>query len=304
MIPFTLRQLEAFVEVMEARSVSLAARRLRLTPGAVSLAVSELESAMEVQLFVRRRGKGAEPTPAGVAALTGARAALAEARALGDLGRSLKGELAGSLRIGCFATLSPWVLPPILDHFAARHPGVDVQFVEDTTEVLTERLRAGQLDVALLYANHLAAGIVGHEIASARLHVVIAPDHRLAALDAVPLSELDGEPAILLDIEPSLSHVEELVRQAGHAPWVRWRSRNPETIRAMVSYGLGYTIIMGRPYGDRSIGGRPLAYRRIADALPPNCVVVATPKGTRPHARIAALLDFCEGHFAGDAPLG
>jgi len=304
MIPFTLRQLEAFVAVMETRSVSLAARRLQLTAGAVSLAISELEDAMEVQLFVRRRGKGAEPTPAGAAALEGARTALSEARSLADLSRTLRGELAGELRIGCFATLSPWLLPPILDHFASEHPGVDVEFVEETTDVLTERLRAGQLDAALMYANHLAGGIVGNEIVSARLQVALAPGHRLAARDEVPLSELDGEPAILLDIEPSLSHVEEIVRRAGHVPWVRWRSRNPETIRAMVAYGLGYTIIMGRPYGDRSIEGLPLVYRRIADPIPANSVVLAVPKGMRPHARLTALLRFCERHFAGEDVLG
>ena len=304
MIPFTLRQLEAFVAVMETRSVSLAARRLQLTAGAVSLAISELEDAMEVQLFVRRRGKGAEPTPAGAAALEGARTALSEARSLADLSRTLRGELAGELRIGCFATLSPWLLPPILDHFASEHPGVDVEFVEETTDVLTERLRAGQLDAALMYANHLAGGIVGNEIVSARLQVALAPGHRLAARDEVPLSELDGEPAILLDIEPSLSHVEEIVRRAGHVPWVRWRSRNPETIRAMVAYGLGYTIIMGRPYGDRSIEGLPLVYRRIADPIPANSVVLAVPKGMRPHARLTARLRFCERHFAGEDVLG
>jgi Transcriptional regulator len=304
MMRFTLRQLEAFVAVMELRSVSLAARRLRLTPGAVSLAISELEAAMAVQLIVRRRGKGAEPTPAGVAALDRARATLAEAQSLGDLGLSLAGELTGPLRIGCLATLSPWFVPPIIGHFVAHHAGVDVQFVESATGVLTERLRAGELDAALMYANHLASGIVGREIASARLQVVLPPDHRLAHRETVPLSELDGEPAILLGIEPSLSHVEDLVRRAGHAPLVRWRSTNPETIRAMVARGLGYTIIMGRPFGDRSIEGLPLVYRRIADPIPRNAVVVATPKGTRPHARLVALLDFCERHFAGDDLLG
>lgn len=301
---FTLRQLEAFVAVTESRSISLAARRLRLTPGAVSVAISELESALAVQLIVRRRGKGAEPTPAGLDALEQARATLAAAQNVGDLSRRLAGELTGPLRVGCLATLSPWFIPPIVSHFVVHHPSVDVQFVETDTGALTESMRAGEIDAALLYANHLSGGIVGREISSARLHVVLAPGHRLASLDAVPLSELDGETAILLGIEPTLSHVEDLVRQAGHVPRVRWRSTNPETIRAMVAAGLGYTIIMGRPYGDRSVAGLPLVYRQVADPVPPNAVVLATPQGTRPHARLKALFDFCEQNFAVDGLFG
>lgn len=300
MSDFTLRQLDAFIAVVEERSVTGAAQRLRLSPGAVSVAIRELETALDAQLLLRKRGSGASPTPTGLVAYERAKSTLAEAASLRGVAHASNGELTGALRIGCFPTLSPWFLPAIAEFLAERHPAIEPHFLESTTPMLLERMRAGEMDAALMYANHLPSDFAGPEIAAARLQAVVAADHPLAALDEIPLAALAGEPAILLGIEPSLSHVEEIIRAAGHVPVIRWRSTNAETIRSMVARGLGYTIIMGRPYGDRSVDGLPLVYRRIADELPRNAVVLASPAGTRAGAKLDALRAFCEQQFRRD----
>ncbi|MBR8642126.1 LysR family transcriptional regulator [Streptomyces tuirus] len=294
---FTLRQLEYFVAVVEAESVTAAAQRLHVSPGGVSLALKELETSLKVQLTLRRRGKGVAVTPAGRWVYEHAQALLARSADISAAARIVRGELTGPLRIGCFSTLSPWLFPRIAAHFAESHPGVDVQLVEDASAVLHDRMLRGELDVVLNYSNHLGPGIASAEIAPVRLVLAVAPSHRLAEFDEVPLRELKDETAILVALQPATSHVEDILRSAGFEPRVRWRSANVETIRSMVARGLGYTIIMGRPQGDRTYDGLPLAYRRIADDVPPNSVVVAYPEGTIPTAKVSTLIAFCRHEF-------
>jgi DNA-binding transcriptional LysR family regulator len=300
MADFTLRQLEYFAAVVEEGSVTDAARRLRVSPGGVSVALTELETCLKVQLTLRRRGKGVTVTPAGRWVYEHASAVLERSAEIGDVARVARGELAGPLRIGCFTTLSPWLFPRIAAWFAAHHPGIDVQLVEDASAALQDRLRSGDLDAVLIYSNHLVHGMAAEEIAPVRLQLAVSPDHRLAELDEVPLRELENETAILLGLQPATGHVEDILRSAGFEPEVRWRSTNVETIRSMVARGLGYTIIMGRPFGDRTYDGLPLAYRRIADDVPPNSVVLAYPEGTVPTAKVRTLVAFCKREFAGE----
>lgn len=300
MSDFTLRQLEFFVAVVEEGTITDAAHRLRVSPGGVSLAMSQLEGMLNVQLTLRHRGRGVAITPAGRWVYEQARAVMEGTEGIRSVAQVIRGELSGPLRVGCFSTLSPWLFPRIAAHFARNHPGIDMHLVEGASNDLQSQLKDGELDVVLLYKNHLLAGVTGVDIIPVRLQLAFAPSHRLAELDEVPLRELENEEAILLGVEPSTGHVEEILRQAGLRPMVRWRSTNVETIRSMVARGLGYTIIMGRPYGDYTYDGLPLVYRRIADDVPQNAVVVAYPEGTTPTAKVRTLVSFCTTEFSAE----
>lgn len=298
-----MRQLEYFVVVVEEGSVTEAAHRLRVSPGGVSLSLSQLEETLDLQLTLRIRGRGVTLTPAGKWVYEEARQLLEQASRIRTAASSLRGDLVGPLRVGCFDTLSPWLMPRIAARFAAAHPGVDLQIVEGVSSTLQQGLRDGEIDVALIYKNHLQAGIVGTEILPVRLLVALPSGHRLAELNEIPLELLRDEDAILLGVQPALDHVQELMRQAGVTPRVKWRSTNVETIRAMVARGLGYSIIMGRPHSDFTYDGLPITYRRIADYVPPNAVVIAYPEGLNLTEKINTLIEFCQTEFKADSTL-
>lgn len=297
---FTLRQLEFFVAAVDEGSVTAAARRLHVSPGGISVALSELESALKVQLTVRRRGKGVSVTPAGRWVYEHAQEMLDRSADIGAVARIVRGELAGPLRVGCFTTLSPWMFPRVALHFTENHPGVDLHLVEGQSAELQQRMRDGELDVTFMYSNHLDADVAGEIIAPVRVRLAVSAEHRLASWDTVPLRELREEPAILLALQPAGGHVEAMLRAAGFEPDVRWRSANVETIRAMVARGLGYTVIMGRPHGDVTYEGLPIVYRDISDELPANNVVVAYPQGAVPTAKTKALIAFCQEAFGSE----
>lgn len=303
MIDVSFRQLEYFVAVVEAGSVTEAAHRLRVSPGGVSLALSRLESTLSLQLTLRVRGRGATLTPAGRWVYQEAIGLLADAERISTASRSLRGELVGPLRLGCFDTLSPWLFPRIAAFFATHHPGVNLQLLEGVSHDLQQMLKSGELDAALIYKNHLQNGISGEEILPVRLQVALPPNHRLASAESVQIAELGGEDAILLDVQPAMGHVEDLMSAAGIRPVVKWKSTNVETIRSMVARGLGYSIIMGRPHSDFTYDGLPIVYRRIADDIPENAVVVAFPDGLERTENLATLISFCQEEFAADHTL-
>ncbi len=293
----SLRHFQVLCAVVQHGSLSEAARALHVSTSGVSLAITQLEEHLGMQLLVRARGKGITVTPTGQRIYEQAQDIAA---ILGDMeatASSFRGDLAGPLRVGIFTTLSPWLLPGIAEHFSVQHPRVDVRFEEGSSGELQAGLLSGRLDAALLYENHVAGDVAARRITPVRLQVALAPDHPLTRLDAVPLAALREEPAVLLAIRPASDHVEQILRDAGMTPLVRWRSPNIETVRALVGRGLGYAIVMGRPYGDTTYEGLPIVYRRIADDLPANSVVLATGKGARRTARLDALESYCLGEF-------
>ncbi|MCG3756044.1 MULTISPECIES: LysR substrate-binding domain-containing protein [Amycolatopsis] len=293
----TLRQLQYFVAVAEKGSISDAARALHVSPGAVSQALTDLESSLAVQLTLRRRATGVTLTRAGRLAADQARAVLAETDRLRDTAHVMRGELVGTLRIGCFPTLSPWLLPSIIEHFLREHPALRLEIAEGPSDELQRQLADGDIDACLMYSAHLRRGLDHERIAPVRLRLVLPANHRLAGRDEIALAELSAEPAVLTSLQPARDLVENLMRHVGVEPRVGWSMSNVDTIRAMVARGLGYSLLMGRPHGDLSYDGLPLIYRRIADDLPENAVVLARVRGSKPTAALAELTEFCLREF-------
>src|SRR4051812_7389558 len=111
---FTVRQLEHFVAAADAGSISTAAERGLVSQAGVSLAISDLERHLGVQLFLRRKAKGVPLTSAGERVLADARRLLAQAEELQTHAAAEGDGLTGRLGVGCYTTLAPYLLPPLL----------------------------------------------------------------------------------------------------------------------------------------------------------------------------------------------
>ena len=136
MTDFTLRQLEHFTAIVEEGSIALAAARLRVSAAGLSLSLSQLEQSLDVQLTIRQRGKGVAITPAGRWVYDEARTVLGRAAGIQQAAQAVRGELTGTLRVGCFPTLSPWLFPRIAAHFSEAYPGVQLDLAENTSGAL------------------------------------------------------------------------------------------------------------------------------------------------------------------------
>ena len=144
-----LHQLEYFVAVAEEASFTRAASRVHVAQPGVSAQVRRLESELGQQLL-DRSGRSVRLTEVGSAVLPFARAALdavAGARLTVD---ELAGLVRGQVTVGMVSGCALPILAELLAGFHHRYPGVTITLVEDNSDRLAERLRDGQLDLALI----------------------------------------------------------------------------------------------------------------------------------------------------------
>ncbi|GAA4888966.1 LysR substrate-binding domain-containing protein [Streptomonospora salina] len=290
---FSLRQLAYFVAVAEAGTISEAAQRLHISQPAVSLALNDLERALRVQLCVRRKSHGITLTPTGTQVLRRARRLLRQAEDLEGEAGAGEGTLTGVLSLGCFVTLAPTVLPPLLQGFSALHPGLTVDFSEDTQDVLQRRLLSGELDLAVIYDMDVLPEMERAELFTMRPHVLLPAGHPLAGRSSVSLHELAPEPMVLLDAAPSSHHALGLCHDFGVVPQVGYRPTSYEVARALVGRGLGWSILVQRPSNDRTYEGFRVVITEIAEPVRAEAVLLAWPHAVRLNRRSEEFLHYC-----------
>ena len=261
--PFTINQLAVFVAVAEAGTLSAAAERLHMSPSAVSAALTELERLLRAQLLHRMRAKGVTLTPTGELVLPRARLILHQAAELEADARGV-GSVTGRVRLGCYPSLAPTLLPVLMSSFLERHPDVRLEITEATQDQLTTALEAGALDVAIMYDLGLDPDLRRTPFAHLPPRVVLPADHRLAKRKrGLDIAELRDDPMVLLDAPPSAEHAYDCCARAGFAPKVAYRARTYETARSFVGRGLGWTLLLQRPSADVTYEGRAVAVKEI-----------------------------------------
>ncbi|EJL77899.1 LysR family transcriptional regulator [Variovorax sp. Varisp85] len=167
-----LSHLESFVQSAEGGSFSAAARRLGLTPAAVSKNVARLEARLGVRLFQRstRRLTLTEGGERFLAQVGGALATLQEAVAGIDKD---DGQPAGTLKVSMGQAFGREHVLPMMGDFLARYPAIlpDWHFDNQQVDLVGEGF-----DAAIGGGIELAAGLIARELA--RIHVVAVASPR------------------------------------------------------------------------------------------------------------------------------
>ncbi len=188
-----LRELSAFVAVVEEGGMSAASRRLHVSQSALSQTVSALERELGVTLL-DRTSTGVRPTEAGTTLLAEARAVLARYHQAVRTMSNYTTESSGVIRLGIPLELNPDVLPAALAKFSAESPRTRVVPQHLSTAAQFIALRGDQLDVGLVRerpsGSEFDAMLVAHEF----LGVLVSSTRaaRLAGSDGVQLDQLDG----------------------------------------------------------------------------------------------------------------
>ncbi|MFG6082574.1 LysR substrate-binding domain-containing protein [Paracoccus litorisediminis] len=187
----TLANLESFVKSAESASFSGAARRLSLTPAAVSRNVAMLERNLGVRLFQRSTRK-LVLTEAGelfLQSIGGNLDALQTAIADVSSGAS---EPAGVLKVSLSPTFGADFILPLLPELMRRHPLIRPEWHFENRHV---DLDVEGYDVAIGAGFELAAGIVARRLAPAHIIAVAAPGYmagRTPPSDPEDLTLVDG----------------------------------------------------------------------------------------------------------------
>jgi DNA-binding transcriptional LysR family regulator len=296
MLRYTLRQVQYFVAAADHGSIRAAAEAVHVSQAGLSLALTELEKALGVQLAVRHKAKGITLTSAGTRFLSEARTLLRQAEELQAATSEAPGELSGPLAIGCYSTLAAFWVPPITAGFAAAHPRLSLSLTEGAPAKLQADMLDGQLDAVLTHTRHLVPGADHQVVRAARPYVLVGAGHRLAGRAGVRLSELANDDMVLLDIPSVRDNQLPNLRDSGLEPKIAWRSTSFEAVRGMVARGLGYTVLVQRPPQDASYEGLPLVCLPIEGPIGHSDICFAYPAGQRPSLKLQALIDYCAAY--------
>ncbi len=149
MIRPTIRQMEYLIALDEKGSFIDAAKRCNVTQSTISAGIKELETILEQPLFIRGR-KNITLTALGEETAERARRILNATDRLCARAQESKTPLSSTLRLGVIPTIAPYFLPEILPRLQKDFPKLDLQIYEDFSDRLSEKLRQGTIDVALM----------------------------------------------------------------------------------------------------------------------------------------------------------
>jgi DNA-binding transcriptional LysR family regulator len=231
-----------FLGVAQAKSFSRAAERIHLSQPTLSEHMRELEEELGVRLFVRHP-RSVSLTEAGrvfgdyatrvVATLAAGRQALAE----------LDGLQRGSLAVGASTTPGTYVLPALIARFREAYPGITVALRIANSRIVEERVRDGEVDVAVIGGHILgpgercvAAGIVDE------LQLIVGAKHAIGA--TISRAKLAREPLLIREEGSATRQVtERALREAGITVRPAMELDHTETIKRAVMAGLGIAFV-------------------------------------------------------------
>ena len=239
---YTLRQLDTFLEIARAESVSKAAEKLHVTQPAVSMQLRQLEEALGVPL-VEPVGRNIRLTAAGREVEAFAIAALAQLRQLDDTVADLRGLHHGQVDLGVVST-AKYFVPMLLVQFRKRFPGVDSRMQIHNREIMMNLLQRNELDLIIM--GRVPDGLDSSSTAFATnpLAIVSAPGHPLSRRKKAPVSILDGADFVVREKgSGTRAAMERLFAEHAITPKIVMEMPSNESIKQAVMAGMGLTFL-------------------------------------------------------------
>lgn len=241
----TLQQLEYFLAIFQAGSITAAADRLHLAQPSLSEQIRRLEAELGIALF-RRVGRGVVPTEAGEALRPHAESVLtgvATAREAVVAQRELQG---GVATFGTFGTARYYPGVQIIADFRRRHPKVRVRLVGQNSSEVVDALRAGDLEAGLVVLPIDDRGLDVRPIM--RDEVLFVSADARCVRRPITIEELAERPLILPDAsyglqDPTRRQLAELAQQVGVAIEPQIDVEDPEGALELAAQGVGDTIV-------------------------------------------------------------
>ena len=239
-----IRQLKAFIAIVETGTFTAGAGRVHVTQAAISMQIKQLEVELGAPLFVRAPRR-VLLTQAGEMLLERARRILREHEAALNELHELAGAERGRIRIGsASAMVSANPLPSILKDLRARHPRAEVSLVSGTSEELVEKLLEGDLDVAFVSLPVEAHGIEAEVLNQDEIVAIGPPNHALAGRKVLTAQDLAGEKLILGEKGGNTRRlIDEFFANANLHPVVAMELSRLDAIKGMVEAGLGVGLV-------------------------------------------------------------
>ncbi|MFW0794016.1 LysR substrate-binding domain-containing protein [Gordonia sp. CPCC 205515] len=238
-----IRQLRALVAVADTGSVTKAAAHLHVVQPAVTKQIRMLETELGVDLFERSRS-GMRLNASGRQVLERARRALAELDRAAEDVRSAGGDIVGLVTVGLLPSAATLLAPLLVSAVADAHPGIRLRLSVGYAGHLAQWLEAGDVDVALLFEQPIAAAFEVRALLLEDLWVVGPASAELTAGEPISLTDALSHPMILPNAPHGLrSIVDAAAASVGQALSIPVETNDSAVQLRLVEEGYGWTVL-------------------------------------------------------------
>ncbi|MFD8494352.1 LysR family transcriptional regulator [Amycolatopsis sp. NPDC059657] len=186
----------------------------------------------------------------------------------------------GHVVLGFLHLLGRSLVPSLVRDYRAAHPGTRFTLVQGSRQNMLDRLRDGELDLALLAPTPDDPAFESSVLSEQEIFLSVPSAHPLASRDEVTIAELAEEEFVLLEQGYGLRQITDaLCAQAGFEPKIAFEGQESDTVRGLVAAGLGVALLPhfepGAPAGVVEVPITPRAGRsiglvwRAGEPLPP-----------------------------------
>ncbi|MCP4048092.1 MAG: LysR family transcriptional regulator [Gammaproteobacteria bacterium] len=238
-----IRALQYFVKLAELKHFSKAADACSVSQPTLSTQVRKLEDELGISL-VERAPRKVMLTPIGEDIAHRARHILRDIEHIKDAARRSKDPATGTIKLGIFPTLAPYLLPHVIPVIRRRYPDLRLQLSEEKTDVVLSMLDQGRLDAGLLALPVEEPGMEVEILFDEPFVTAMPSSHPLSDLQSISLKDLEGEELLLLEEGHCLrQHALAVCELSGAVERVDFHATSMETLRQMVASNAGVTLM-------------------------------------------------------------
>ena len=237
------RDLRYLVALADHKHFGRAATASFVSQPTLSTQIRKLEDELGVSL-VERAPRRVMLTPIGREIAERARKVIAEVEQMGEIARRSQDPEAGTVRLGIFPTLAPYLLPHVLPAVRKRFPRLELLLVEEKTDQILARLRDGRLDAGVLALPIHDDQLQVEPLFDEPFVLAVPQQHALAQRGSLKLRDLDHQHLLLLEEGHCLrDQALDVCHMAGADERDGFRATSLETLRQMVAAGVGITLL-------------------------------------------------------------
>src|ERR1700754_3526627 len=238
-----IRDLQYLVALAEHRHFGRAADASFVSQPTLSTQIRKLEDELGVAL-VERTPRKVLLTETGREIARRARGVLSQVDEIKSIAQRTRDPESGTIRLGIFPTLGPYLLPHVIPHLRQRFQRLELLLREEKTEQILGMMREGALDAGIL-ALPMHDESLHVEFLFEEPFVLAVPDnHPLAGRQCLKMEDLSDQNLLLLEDGHCLrDQALEVCHLAGAGEKTGFRATSLETLRQMVSANVGITLL-------------------------------------------------------------
>lgn len=240
------KAIEYLCAIVEAKTISQAAKNLFISQPALSQYVAKIERDLGTPVFIRN-GHAMALTSAGEILVREGRALMAEREKMLSHIASLSDQAQEVIRFGISPFYSKYYLPLLIPYYREHYPHVKLDIVEMSSTALEDEVLAQRLDFCFIPAEPMRDGLAYQPICMEEIMIGIPPGHpankHITPSPGIPyldISVIKDEPFVALIPSLKFSRMSQrILRHFGITPDTVYETTNWDTVCMLVAKGVG-----------------------------------------------------------------